>query len=113
MEEKKELCTDKKQLPEFIRAVVVERLEGKVLGIKFLGGGSFGFVYKVDIDKEPGTLVVKTFKIEGMHKKEAYQLGVLGAHSTVKFPKVYFTYDNTTDKPIDCMAMEYVEKRRF
>lgn len=109
MEEKKVLCTDKKQLPELIRAIVVERLEGKVLDIKFLGGGSFGFAYKVDIDKEPGTLVVKTFKTEGMHKKEAYQLGVLGAHSTVKFPKVYFTYDNTADKPIDCMAMEYVE----
>lgn len=57
MEEKKELCTDKKQLPEFIRAVVVERLEGKVLGIKFLGGGSFGFVYKVDIDKNRALLL--------------------------------------------------------
>ena len=50
MEEKKVLCTDKKQLPELIRAIVVERLEGKVLDIKFLGGGSFGFAYKVDID---------------------------------------------------------------
>lgn len=79
MEEKKVLCTDKKQLPELIRAIVVEKLEGKVLDIKFLGGGSFGFAYKVDIDKEPGTLVVKTFKIEGMHKKRPINL-VFWAH---------------------------------
>lgn len=109
MEEKKELCIEKKQLPNLIKSVVVEKLKSKVLDIKFLGGGSYGFAYKVNIDKEPGTLVVKTFKIEGMHRKEAYQLEVLGAHSTIKFPKVYFTYDNTIDKPIDCIAMEYVD----
>ncbi len=111
MEDKKMLCTDKKKLPGLIREVVEERFNAKVLDINFLGGGSFGFAYKVDIDSEPSAIVVKTFKVEGMHKKEAYQLDVLREHSTVKFPKVYFTHDNTPDKPLDCMAMEFVEGR--
>ncbi len=101
--------TDTNKIPEYLNSIVSKQFNANVLNIKYIGGGSYGFVYKVEIDKEPKILVVKAFKIEGMHKKEAYQLGVLQAHSTVKIPKVYFTYDSTDECPINCMGMEFIE----
>lgn len=108
MEEKK-LCIDKKKVPLYLKSIVSSQLEVNVLNVKYIGGGSFGFAYKVETDREPKTVVVKVFKLEGMHKKEAYQLGILQANSTIKFPKVYFLHDSTSEIPINCMGMEFIE----
>lgn len=109
MEQKKELCTDKKKIPSYVNKIVEEQFGANVLKINYIGGGSFGFAYKVEMDKVPYKIVVKVFKLEDMHKKEAFQLNLLRANSTIKFPKVYFTYDNTEDIPVDCIGMEFIE----
>ncbi len=100
---------DNKKIPTYLNKIVSKQFNANVLSIKYIGGGSYGFVYKVEIDKEPNVLVVKAFKINGMHKREAYQLNVLRAHSTVKIPNVYFAYDSTDECPIDCMGMEFID----
>ncbi len=38
----------------------------EVKNIKYAGGGSFGFVYKALIDKEPFVLIVKLFRTDGI-----------------------------------------------
>lgn len=110
MDENK-LCKDKEVISLYLRNIVETHFDANVLNIKYIGAGSFGFVYKVEIDKEPVNLVVKVFKLEDMHRKEAYQLDILRANSTAKFPKVYFLHDSTDDVPINCIGMEFIEGR--
>ena len=77
--------------------------------IKFIGGGSFGYVYKAYIDKEPYTIIMNACRTEGVCEREASELTLLGSDSLIKIPKVYFTYLATEEVPIDFIGMEFVE----
>lgn len=85
------------------------KYECKVNSIKFIGGGSFGYVYKVDIDKEPYTVIMKACRTEGICEREAQELALLGADTLIKIPKVLFVCLATAEIPIDFICMEFVE----
>jgi len=93
----------------FAKTVLEGAWACKVKDIRFLGGGSFGFVYAATIDKAPGTVVLKGFRCGGLCFREASELRLLAQSSAVKVPKVYFTAAETPEIPIDFLCMERVD----
>lgn len=90
-----------KRLPE----IAGEQLNTKISDIKFIGGGSFGRVYKCT--KADGEVIIlKAYHVSGMETTEANQLDVLGKNTSIKMPKVYFTYN---DDEIAVMCMSFID----
>ncbi|HQC54848.1 MAG TPA: phosphotransferase [Clostridia bacterium] len=104
-----EVIKDKEKLAKIVVDIVSNELNSNVKSVKYLGGGSFGRVFKVVTDGSPDVVVMKVCLVSGMHKKEAAQLYLLSKHSSIKIPKVYFTFDKTNEHPVDCLCMEFVE----
>ncbi len=89
------------RLPE----VAEKHLDTKVANLKFIGGGSFGKVYKCK--KTNGEIIIlKAYHIGGMENTEAEQLKILGENTSVTMPDVYFTH---RDEDIAVMCMSFVE----
>ena len=109
MKQKEIRPVSKKEAQKFAKAVLENTLGAKVNRIKYVGGGSFGFVYKADIDKEPYTVIMKACRTEGICEREASELTLLGTDSLIRIPKVYFTFLATAEIPIDFIGMEFVE----
>ena len=94
-----------KHLKTILPNVIFKELNKKALDFKFIGGGSYGRVYKVTLfDGE--VIAVKGYRLEGMNKEEAYQLKFLAENTSVKMPKVLFTYE---DEDTAVLAMSFVE----
>lgn len=100
---------DRKQTLGFARTVLEKKFGVSVGKIKYVGGGSYGFVYKAEIPTAPYTVIIKACRAEGMHKNEAAALRKLGESSTVNIPEVYFTFDADGDIPMDFICEEFVE----
>ena len=109
MKQKEIRPVSKKEAQEFAKAVLQNTYNTTVNSIKYVGGGSFGFVYKAAIDKEPFTVIMKACRTQGICGREASELSLLGADSLIKIPKVYFTFFATDKIPIDFIGMEFVE----
>ena len=109
MKQKEIRLVSKKEAQEFAKAVLENTYNTTVKSIKYIGGGSFGFVYKAAIDKEPFTVIMKACRSQGICEREASELTLLGADSLIKIPKVYFTFIATDEIPIDFIGMEFVE----
>ena len=94
-----------KHLISVLPDVIFEKLGKKADSFKFIGGGSYGRVYKVTLS-DGEVIAVKGYLLEGMHKEEAQQLRMLSANTSVKMPEVIFTYedDNTA-----VLAMSFIE----
>ena len=92
-------------------AIFVARKElcCNVYKARYLGGGSFGYVYKVDIDIPPYTIVMKACRCDNMCEREAFELKLLAKDSLIHIPKIYFTYLKDDIIPIDFICMEYVK----
>ncbi len=88
-------------LPEIIE----EKLNEKVCNCKFIGGGSFGKVFKVELS-DGRIIALKSYRIKGDQNTEAFQLNYLSKNTSVKMPSVLFTYEN--DKTA-IMAMTFVK----
>ena len=85
--------------------IAENQLNTKISDIKFIGGGSFGKVYKCK--KSNGdTIILKAYHVSGMESTEANQLQILGENTSVKMPKVYFTYN---DQEIAVMCMSFID----
>ncbi len=94
-----------KFLLEQIPRIAEKQLNTPVNELKFIGGGSFGKVYKAT--KTDGeTIILKAYYIKGMETTEAQQLRILGENTSVKMPKVYFTY---SDDEIALLCMSFIE----
>lgn len=94
-----------KYLFQRLPIIVAERLNTKVSDLKFIGGGSFGKVYRCT--KSDGeTIILKAYHVSGMESTEANQLQILGKNTSVKMPKVYFTYNNDE---IAVMCMSFID----
>ena len=94
-----------KFLLEKIPKIAEKHFNSPVNGLKFIGGGSFGKVYKAT--KTDGeTIILKAYYIKGMETAEAQQLKTLGENTSVKMPKVYFTY---SDDEIALLCMSFIE----
>lgn len=109
MKQKKIHSISKSEAQAYAIKVLESNCNCKVNLIKFIGGGSFGYVYKAEIDKEPFTVIMKACRTEGICEREANELTLLGSDSLIKIPKVYFTFFSTAEIPIDFIGMEFVE----
>ncbi len=94
-----------KHLLPIIPQLVSEKLNKKVSDIKFIGGGSYGRVYKTSLS-DGEIIAVKAYRVQGSQYEEAQQLNLLSANTSVKMPKVLFTYE---DNETAILAMTFVE----
>ena len=99
------LDNSNKHILPIIPELVSEKFDKKVSYIKFIGGGSYGRVYKTILsDRE--AIAVKAYRIQGSQYEEAEQLNLLSAHTSVKMPRVLFTYE---DEETAILAMSFVD----
>ena len=94
-----------KHLMSLLPDVISEKLNKKAVNFKFIGGGSYGRVYKVALS-DGQVIAVKGYMLPGMHEEEARQLEMLSKNTSVKMPEVLFTYD---DDNTAVLAMSFVE----
>lgn len=73
--------------------------------IKFIGGGSFGRVYKAE-SKNGTPLILKAYHVRGMQNTESEQLKILSANTSVDMPEVYFTH---CDEDVAVLCMSFIE----
>ncbi len=76
-----------------------------VTDLKFIGGGSFGKVFKANL-ADGKVIAVKAFRTQGAQNAEAHQLQVLSKNTSIKMPEVLFTY---SDKETALMGMSFIE----
>ena len=96
--------SDKHLLP-LIPQIVLDKLDKAIDELKFIGGGSFGRVFKAVISNGD-VLAVKAYKLQGDQYNEAQQLQMLAENTSVKMPEVVFTYE---DDETAILAMTFVE----
>lgn len=101
----KSLDNSDKYLLPLLPNIIFEKTNEKAEKIKFIGGGSFGRVYKVDLSNGV-TIAVKAYRIQGSQYEEANQLDILSKNTSVQMPKVIFTYE---DENTAILAMTFVE----
>ena len=99
------LYNSDKYLMPVLPQIISEKLYKKADNIKFIGGGSFGRVYKATLS-DGETIAVKAYRVQGSQYEEAEQLNLLSANTTVKMPRVLFTHE---DDETAIMAMTFVE----
>lgn len=94
-----------KHLLSLIPELVFEKTGKRTKGIKFIGGGSFGRVFKTELS-DGGIIAVKAYKVQGSQYDEAEQLEMLSKNTSVKMPEVIFTYE---DENTAILAMSFIE----
>ncbi len=94
-----------KHLSSILPNIIFEKLNKKVVNFKFIGGGSYGRVYKTVLS-DGEIIAVKGYKLQEMQHEESQQLKFLSEHTRVKMPKVLFTYE---DDDTAILAMSFVE----
>lgn len=99
----------KEQTRDFAKQVTAEHYGCEVSNIKYVGGGSFGYVYKVKIPVPPYRLILKACRVGGMHLSEAAALKALGDNPVIHIPDVYFIFNAADDVPMDFIAEEYID----
>ena len=96
---------DDKFLLGYIPKVVKSQLDVNIGELKFIGGGSFGRVYKAT--KPNGEIIIlKAYYVKGMEVTEASQLKILSENTSVAMPKVHFTY---SDDEIALLCMSFID----
>lgn len=94
-----------KFLLEKLPEIAEEHLNTRIEGLKFVGGGSFGRVYKCT--KLSGeNIILKVYYIDGMETTEANQLKILSANTSVKMPNIYFTHK---DENAAVLCMSFID----
>ena len=96
--------SDKHLLP-LIPQIVLDKLGKAVDELKFIGGGSFGRVYKAILSSGE-IIAVKAYKLQGDQYCEAEQLKILAKNTSVSMPEVVFTYE---DDETAILVMTFVE----
>lgn len=96
--------SDKHLLP-LLPGIVFENLNKKAEKFRFIGGGSFGRVYKAELS-DGSVIAVKAYRMQGSQYDEAEQLKLLSVNTSVRMPEVLFTYE---DEKTAILAMSFVE----
>ncbi len=94
-----------KQILLIIPELVFKNLNEKVTDVKFIGGGSYGRVYKTVLSGGK-TIAIKAYRIQGSQYEEAQQLNLLSANTSIEMPNVLFAYN---DEETAILAMTFVE----
>ena len=96
--------SDRYLLPLLPR-IVNDKLGKTADNFKFIGGGSFGRVYKAVLS-DGKTIAIKAYRVQGSQYEEAQQLKLLSENTSVKMPEVLFTYE---DENTAILAMSFVD----
>ena len=96
--------SDKHLLP-ILPEIISKELGKNADKFKFIGGGSFGRVYKAVLS-DGETIAIKAYRVQGSQYEEAGQLKLLSVNTSVKMPEVLFTYE---DEDTAVLAMTFVE----
>lgn len=91
---------------EYLKKVCEEQYCAAVQKTTYLGGGSFGSAYKVDVNGE--SIVIKFLRAKDMLGKEIFDLKLLSSCCTVPIPKVLFERKADDIVPIDCYGMQVI-----
>ena len=102
------IALDKEKTKIYMRQLAEQRYNTAVRNIKYIGGGSYGLVYRAEMDAEPRILVLKAYRVKDMNLKEKMQIELLSQHSGIRFPKIYFAHSASDAIPADALAMEYI-----
>lgn len=94
-----------KELLALLPDIVQKNLGVSVNGLRFIGGGSFGKVYKAELS-DGKVIAVKAFRRQGAQQEEAAQLRILSQNTSVKMPEVLFVH---ADEKSAIMAMSFIE----
>ena len=94
-----------KEIIKILPDITKSQMKREVTDLKFIGGGSFGKVFK-GVLPDGKIIILKVYRIKGMNKNEAKQLAVLSKSTSVPMPEVFFTYN---DDRIEMMAMSFIE----
>ncbi len=94
-----------KHLRDILPDIVFQKLNRKADKLSFIGGGSYGRVYKAVLS-DGEIIAIKGYKLQGMQQEEAQQLRFLSENTSVKMPEVLFTYE---DDNTEILAMSFVE----
>ncbi len=87
------LDNSNKHLLPILPDIISENLNKKAGALKFIGGGSYGRVYRTTLE-DGLTIAVKAYRIQGSQYNEAEQLRILAKNTSVKMPEVLFTYED-------------------
>lgn len=93
------------QLIEVLPQIAEQYLNTSVSDLRFIGGGSFGKVFKGRLP-DASNVILKAYRNQGMQNNEAEQLKLLSQNTSVKMPEVYFTHG---DDQIAVMGMSFIE----
>ena len=96
--------SDKHLLP-ILPEIISKELGKDADKFKFIGGGSFGRVYKAVLS-DGKTIAIKAYRVQGSQYEEAEQLKLLSGNTSVKMPEVLFVYE---DEATAILAMSFVE----
>lgn len=88
-----------------VKKIIPEYLNSQINSIKFIGGGSYGKVFKVNL-ADGRIIAVKAFRNKGTNEKEAKQLKILSQNTSVPMPEVYFVH---SDESSAFMCMSFIE----
>lgn len=94
--------SDKHLLP-ILPDIISKELGKNADKFKFIGGGSFGRVYKAVLS-DGESIAVKAYRVQGSQYEEAEQLKLLSANTSVNMPEVLFTYE---DEGTAILAMSF------
>lgn len=99
----------KEQTADFAKELV-RQVTGKTPGsVKYIGGGSFGMVYLCSVCEKPFRLIVKAYRTDGMHEKEAFDLAALKEVCPLPVPTVYHVHEKNEEIPVNMLIMEYMD----
>ncbi len=101
----KNLDNSDKHLLPILPGIIFEKLNKKAEKFKFIGGGSFGRVYKAALS-DGEIIAVKAYRVQGSQYEEAEQLKLLSKNTSVNMPKVLFTHE---DDQTAILAMTFVD----
>lgn len=99
------LDNSNKALLPVLSRIITDKTGEEVSDVKFIGGGSFGRVFRVTLSLGQ-TIAVKAFRLQGSQHEEARQLEILRRNTDVKMPEVIFTYE---DEETALLGMSFVE----
>lgn len=102
------IALDKKTGEQYAKKIVAQQIGQMVKKVKYLGGGSFGRAYKIVL-LDGKKIVIKFLRANDMLEKEVYDLDLLAANCSVKFPKVLFSQKANYEIPVDYYGMELIE----
>lgn len=99
------LDNSNKHLLPILPEIVSQKLGRKIDKLKFIGGGSFGRVFKAVLS-DGEIIALKAYRVQGSQYEEAEQLSLLSENTSVKMPKMLFTYE---DEETAILAMSFIK----